>query len=218
VGKESYKNIRIYLADDHEIVAKAIANLIGSLNEVSEVRTFPNGKELYLACLSSKPDLAILDMEMPEWNGMATLKKLRELNHFPVIMLTMNDEKAMIEEAMKEGAKGYLHKNCTQEELKLAITTVLSGSLFLSEDVKKVMVGLKTASTNSQVELSEPLTEKELEVLKLVCEGLTSKEIGEKLFLSPRTVETRKNNLMQKFNVQTTGKLIAIAIKNKMVS
>jgi DNA-binding NarL/FixJ family response regulator len=213
---ELKKDIKVYLADDHEIVAKAIANLISSVSGVSEVRTFPNGKELYLSCLSAKPDLVILDMEMPEWNGMTTLKKLKELNHFPVIMLTMNDEKTMIEESIKEGAKGYLHKNCSQDELREAIHTVLGGNIFLSEEVKKIMVGLKQPAS-SMPELSEPLTEKDMEVLKLVCEGLTSKEIGEKLFLSPRTVETRKNNLMQKFNVQTTGKLIAVAIKNKIV-
>jgi two-component system response regulator NreC len=78
------------------------------------------------------------------------------------------------------------------------------------------MVGLKQPET-AHTTLTEPLTEKEYEVLKLVCDGLSSKEIGEKLFISSRTVETRKNNLMQKFNVQTTGKLIAIAIKNKLV-
>jgi two-component system, NarL family, response regulator DegU len=212
----SNQNIRVYLADDHEIVAKAIANLLVSIKGIKEVKTFSNGKELYQGCLSSSPDLIILDMEMPEWNGMATLKKLKELHAIPVIMLTMNDEKAMIEESIKEGAKGYLHKNCTQDELEKAIATVMDGNIFLSEDVKKIMVGLKQSGT-AHPDLTEPLTEKELEVLRLVCEGLTSKEIGEKLFLSPRTVETRKNNLMQKFNVQTTGKLIAIAIKNKIV-
>lgn len=210
------KQIEVYLADDHEIVAKAIANLLMSSGNIKQVSTFLTGKELYDACLSKMPDLVILDMEMPGWNGMATLKKLKELSQVPVIMLTMNDEKRLIEEAIKEGAKGYLHKNCTLEELQTALTTVLSGNIFLSEETKKIMVGLKKSSSDYPG-LTEPLTEKDLEVLKLVCEGLTSREIGEKLFLSPRTVETRKNNLMQKFNVQSTGKLIAIALKHKIV-
>lgn len=210
------QQIEVYLADDHEIVAKAIAGLLMSLSNIKQVHTFLNGQELYDACRFKMPDLVILDMEMPEWNGITTLKRLREINAAPVIMLTMNDEKRVIEEAMREGAKGYLHKNCTLEELKNALETVLAGNQFLSAETKKIMTGLKKSSSGYP-DLTEPLTEKEHEVLKLVCEGLTSKEIGEKLFLSPRTVETRKNNLMQKFNVQTTGRLIAIALKHKIV-
>jgi two-component system response regulator DegU len=211
-------SLEIYLADDHEIVAKAMANLLTSLPNVTAVKTFCNGWELYNACLYKMPGLIILDMEMPEWNGRETLKKLVEITSTPVIMLTMNDERKVIEEAIKEGAKGYLHKNCKLNELQNAIDVVMEGNIYLSEDTKKIMVGLKQSSTAPTNTFTEALNDKELEVLKLVCDGLTSKEIGEKLFLSPRTVETRKTNLMQKFNVQTTGKLIALAIKNKIVN
>ncbi len=210
-------NLDVYIADDHEIVAKAIANLLLSIKTIKTVRTFANGKELYSACLNKIPNLIILDMEMPIWNGMMTLKKLTEITSTPIIMLTMNDEKTLIEECIKSGAKGYLHKNCTIEELQNAIETVMKGHIFLSEETKKIMIGLNQTTTYNNTILTESLTDKEMEVLKLVCDGLTSKEIGEKLFISSRTVETRKNNLMEKFNVQTTGKLIAIAIKNKIV-
>ncbi|MCW3076095.1 MAG: two component transcriptional regulator, LuxR family [Bacteroidetes bacterium] len=211
-------NLTIYLADDHEIVARAIAGLLLSVKGIKEVQSFSNGKDLFSACQKSAPDLVILDLEMPEWSGLVTLKKIKEQFFFPVIMLSMNDEKTLIEETIKEGAKGYLHKNCSVTELQMAIETVLRGDIFLSEETKKILVGLKLPSGNINFTLTEVLTDKEYEVLKLVCDGLTSKEIGEKLFLSPRTVESRKNNLMQKFNVQTTGKLISLAIKNKIVS
>jgi DNA-binding NarL/FixJ family response regulator len=211
------KQIEIYLADDHEIVAKAIGNLLTTIKVIKNVKTFANGKLLYDACLLKMPDLIILDMEMPIWNGITTLKNLIEITSVPVIMLTMNDEKSTIEESIKIGAKGYLHKNCNQDELNDAIQTVLKGNLFLSEEIKKTMTGLKAPASNATYKLTEPITDKEYEVLKFVCEGLTSKEIGEKLFISSRTVETRKNNLMQKFNVQTTGKLIATALKHNIV-
>ena len=210
------KGLLVYLADDHEIVAKAIAGLLLSIESIGEVRTFLNGKDLLAACKTAMPGLVILDIEMPGWNGIETLEKVKELGTVPVIMLTMSDEKAMVEKAVQVGAAGYLHKNCSLPEMKEAIESVAAGKLFLSEEVKKIMVGLKS-SGEGFTGLSEPITEKEMEVLQLVCDGLTSKEIGEKLFLSPRTVETRKNSLMQKFNVQTTGKMIAIAIKNKIV-
>lgn len=212
----SPKNLNVYLADDHEIVAKAIANLLTSVKGVESVKTFSDGESLYKACSVKLPGLIILDMEMPGWNGITTLKRIKENYEVPVIILSMNDERSVIEEAIKAGARGYLNKNCTPAELQNALETVLSGSIFLSGEIQKVMVGLKQSATESKV-LTEPLTEKEYEVLKLVCEGFSSKEIGERLFLSPRTIETRKENLMQKFNVQTTGKLIAFAIKNKII-
>lgn len=211
------KPLTIYLADDHEIVAKAIAGLLLSLKTVESVKTYSNGKDLYEDCLKSMPDLIILDLEMPVWNGIQTLEKLKEIGQTPVILLTMNDEKAVVEEAFKKGAQGYLHKNCTIGELSQAIESIRSGTLFLSEEIKKIMVGIRQAPAPVMSSLSEPLTGKEFEVLQLICEGLSSKEIGEKLFLSPRTVETRKQSLMDKFNVRTTGKLIATAIKNKIV-
>ncbi len=211
-----YNNVEIYFADDHEIVARSIANLLSSIDGVTHVTTFNNGKSLFLECNTRIPSLAILDMEMPGWSGLDTLKKLRELGSFPVLILSMNDEKSVITECIKSGANGYLNKNCSIKELQEAIESVLEGKTYLSEEIKKILVGMGSTQPSS-FELTESLTDKELEVLKLVCEGLSSKEIGDKLFLSSRTIETHKNNLMKKFNVHTTGKLISLAIKNKII-
>jgi len=214
---ENAKPIRIFLADDHEIVATALAGLLQAIPGVGEVRTFSNGKLLYSACLADQPDLVILDLEMPEWDGLTTLRNLKGKCSAPVIMLSMNDERSMIEGCIREGARAYLHKNCSQQELSASVTAVLQGNIFLSEETKMIVTGLKQHSAAGTAGLTEPLTDKEYEVLQLVCEGFSSKEIGEKLFISSRTVETRKNRLMEKFNVQTTGKLIALALKNKIV-
>ena len=211
------QSLTIFLADDHEIVAKAIAGLLMSLPFIEKVVTFSTGKDLFNNCLKMTPDLIILDLEMPGWNGVETLEKLATLNSVPVVVLTMNDEKTIIEEVFKRGARGYLHKNCTTAELENAVHTVMNGNLFLSEEIKKIVVGINRNVSIEGIKSPEFVTEKEFEVLQLICEGLSSKEIGEKLFISPRTVETRKQTLMDKFNVRTTGKLIAIAIKNKIV-
>lgn len=210
------KSINVYLADDHEVVVKAIAGLLLTVKGVEKVSTFLDGKSLMNDFQKTKSDLVILDLEMPGWNGLQTLEKIREISSTPVILLSMNDEKGVIEEAFKKGANGYLHKNCTVEELEAAIASVMNGVIFLSEEIKKVMVGIKSGTIQNQT-LTEPITDKEMEVLQLICEGLSSKEIGEKLFISPRTVETRKQCLMDKFNVRTTGKLIVSAIKNKII-
>lgn len=211
-----FTNLEIYYADDHEIVATSISNLLRSVHGVTGVKTFNNGKSLFTECHSKIPSLVILDMEMPDWSGLTTLKKLKELGSFPVLMLSMNDEKSVITECLKSGASGYLNKNCTVKELEEAIAVALNGNIFLSEQIKKILIGI-SKPLEEGLSLTESLTDKEYDVLKLVCDGLSSKEIGEKLFLSSRTIETHKKNLMKKFNVQTTGKLISMAIKNKIV-
>src|SRR6185369_6338195 len=127
------KKITVYLADDHDIVAQGISNLLRSVNEIETVETFANGRLLYNACSRQLPELVILDLEMPEWDGITTLKKLSEFRNIPVIILSMNDEKTMIEECMKAGASAFLNKNCSPGELQEAVRMVLSGNIFLSE-------------------------------------------------------------------------------------
>lgn len=123
----------IYLADDHAIVAQGVANILQSLPCVQEVAIFNSGKALYQAVLQKKPSLIILDIEMPEWTGIDTLKKLRENNDIPCIMLSMSDEKYIIKECMKLGANGFMPKDCNVVELGEAIDVVLDGGTYLGE-------------------------------------------------------------------------------------
>lgn len=211
-------SIVVYVADDHEIVAKGISSMLSQISFVKEVRTFNNGKELYKAVLSSRPDIVFLDIEMPEWDGIRTLEKLSvDYPEIPCLVLSMIDEKSIVEECIKKGALGYLHKDSKSNELESAILCAQKKEVYFSEETKKILTGVKKTIQSDQINLTEPLTQRELEVLELICEGLTSKEIGEKLFVSHRTVETHKNNLMQKFEAKTTGKLISLAIKNRVV-
>jgi DNA-binding NarL/FixJ family response regulator len=210
--------LRIYLAEDHVLVGEALANLLLTLNEVGKVTHFKNGKELLDACAKEVPDLVFLDLEMPVLNGLQTLPLLQQYPNLQTLILTMNDERPIIELAMKNGAKGFLNKNCQLAEIKQAITSVLAGEIYLSQSIKNSLFGLNQSSSENKFQLSEELTERESEVLALICDGLSSKEIGEKLFLSPRTVESHKTTLMKKFDVHNTGKLISLAIKNKLVN
>jgi DNA-binding NarL/FixJ family response regulator len=207
----------IYLADDHRLIGEGIAAMLRNIETVERVDIFPNGKLLFKEFNKKRPDLVILDIEMPEWDGLTTLREIMQA--YPetcVLMLSMLEERSIIEECISMGAKGYMHKDSKKEEFELALYILLHGGTFLSEEAKKVMEGKRMASV-ANVELIEPLTQRELEILKLICDGCTSKEIGEQLFLSPRTVETHKTHLMQKFNVHSTGKLISLAIKGKLV-
>jgi len=211
------QKLTVFLADDHHLIAEGIANLLNDIEQIHSVKIFANGKLLYKEFNSKRPNLCILDIEMPEWDGITTLKEIRaNYPEIPVLMLSMVEERSIIEECLRIGALGYMHKDSDKTEFKAAIDSLLKGEVFLSNEAKKIVEGIRFSGSAS-IELTEPLTQRELEILKLICDGNTSKEIGELLFLSPRTVETHKTHLMHKFNVNSTGKLISIAIKSKLV-
>jgi DNA-binding NarL/FixJ family response regulator len=209
--------LHIYLADDHELVVNGIAALIQAAYPEAQIKTFHSGKQLLKACLAEKPTLVFLDYEMPEWNGLQTLQELlKAFPSLPCLMLSMVHEKSVIKNCLDQGAKGYLNKDCTPVELKEAIEAIQNGQSYLSTEAQKALDG-QSNKTLSTFQLSEPLSERELEILTLFCDGMSPKEIADKLFLSPRTVETHKNNIMQKVGVFTVGKLISIALKHKLV-
>lgn len=210
------KNLTVYLADDHNIVAKGIASIILTINGIEEVRLFSNGKELFDACTQHLPDIVFLDIDMPVWDGRKTLVALKE--KFPLlhcIILSMNNEKAIIDDCIEKGAGGYLNKDCTEVELQEAIFS--KESVYFSKEVLRNLSGYHRKEKPVGFSLEEPLTERELQILTLLCEGLNPKEIAEKIFLSPRTVETHKKNIMQKMDVNSIGKLISVALKNNLI-
>ena len=206
----------IYLADDHAIVAQGVAQLLRSISNVQEVIVFNSGKSLFEATQLKKPSIIILDIEMPEWNGIDTLKKIKAGSDVPCIMLSMNDEKYIIQECIKLGASGFIPKDCNADELYEAVEVVLDGGTYLGEKIIKILATKKT-ETNNVFELTASVTKRELQILGHICEGLTCKEIGDKLFLSTRTVETHKKSIMSKFDAHTLGRLVSLAIKHKFV-
>ncbi|CAG5076490.1 response regulator transcription factor [Parvicella tangerina] len=212
------KKLVVFIADDHELVRQGVSGILESSKHIETVRSFSDGRDLYKAILNEKPDCIFLDIEMPNWDGLKTLREIKtNFPEIPCIMLSMLEERSVIEECVVIGASGYLHKDSSKEELEEAIIKSLEGKVFFSEEANKILTGQRNRVSSSGIELTEPLTHRELEILEKICDGLTSKEIGEQLFVSHRTVEAHKKNLMQKFNVNTTGKLIALALKNRIV-
>lgn len=206
----------IYLADDHNIVAKGLASIMQKIVGVSSIQIFQNGKELFDACQEILPSLVFIDINMPVWDGRKTLVELKK--SFPELrcyILSMNNEKEIIDDCIEKGASGYLNKDYSEDELTEAIFST-SQNFYFSKEVLKIISGYGVVIKKT-IALHEPLTEREHEVLKLLCEGLNPKEISEKLFLSPRTVETHKKHIMFKFDVTTIGKLISVALKNNLV-
>lgn len=204
----------IFIADDHNLVAEGLELIIKNHPIVKETKIFQDGEKLYFHSKKELPDIVFLDLEMPNWNGTKTLEQMKA--SFPkttIYMLSMLNEKTIIEECMKRGADGYLNKDCSKHELYQAIESTVFP--FFSNEVLKILTSYKTNSIRYNNAYSMSVREKE--ILTELCNGLTPKEIAEKLFISPRTVETHKNNIMSKFEVNSIGKLISIAIKNKIV-
>lgn len=207
----------IYLADDHELVGQGIASLLFKNDIIKEVITFRNGKELYIACQNVKPDYIFLDIDMPVWDGRVTLVELtKDYPKIPVLMLSMLNERSIIEDCLNKGAKAYLNKDCSFEELVEALVEVENGRIYYSKETLKVLAGVKRPTVNS-IQLTEDLSSRELEILKLFCDGFSPKEIADKLSISHRTVEAHKNNIMLKFQVNSITKLISLAIRSRII-
>ncbi|MFY7964278.1 MAG: response regulator [Chitinophagaceae bacterium] len=210
------KYYTIYIADDHNIVAKGIEKIIKQIEGVKDVYIFVNGKELFDACEIQMPDAVFLDIDMPVWDGRKTLIALKkQYPKLKCLMLSMNNEKTLIDDCIENGANGYLNKDCTEAELEEAIFT--NEAVYLSKEVLKNLSGYSKKIDNKSFKLQGALTERELDILSLLCDGLSPKEIADKIFLSPRTVETHKKNIMEKFDVTSIGKLISIALKNSII-
>jgi len=210
------QKIKILLADDHQLVRKGFRALLEELDYVDVVGEAANGQEaIGLLRRGVKTDIALLDYEMPVLNGLETLDQIkRDFFGVKVILLTMLNQRELIQSAVEKGVNGFLFKNASLDELSEAIRRVSKGEQYFSSEVTLTL--LKTAQ-NPDHTLLRQLTEREIEVLRLVAQGFSSTEIGAQLFISPRTVDTHRNNLIQKLGVNGIAGLVQFAIKNKLV-
>lgn len=211
------KSDLIYIADDHIMVAQGISSLLQQLG-YNNSRIFTNGEEVLKACNAKTPSWVFLDIYMPEGDGISTLKKLRASGYqMPILMLSMTADKKYVDTSMEQGANAYLHKSCDAQEISKAFTAIENNNKYISDAVNYINTSTIKVSINSEYYLKEALTKREVEVLSKYCDGLTTEEIAQLLYLSFATVDTHKKNIMQKFGVSTLSKLVAVAIKNYFV-
>mgnify|MGYP000857487492 FL=1 len=210
------KKINLLLADDHQLVRKGFRALLEELEFVEIVGEAANGKEVISLLRSGvRPQVALLDYEMPVMNGLeATVEIRRDYFGVKVIMLTMLQSKELVQEAVGKGVSGFLFKNTSLDELSDAIRRVAAGDTYFSSEVALTL--LKSAP-NPDSPLLALLSERETEILKLVAQGLSSAEIGRQLFISPRTVDTHRNNIIHKLDVPGIAGLVQFAVRNKLL-
>ena len=213
--------VKIAIADDHSLFRKGLVALIGIEDSLEVVLEAGTGKEL-LDRLGNHPiDVVLMDAEMPEMDGLEATRILREKHpEIRVVMLSAHGEKTMILHAIDCGARGYLLKDSDTSEVIEAIHTVVRNGFCFNQDISYMLLKgiVEHDKFQSSFNPAEQLTEREIEVLQLICQELTSAEIGEKLFLSPRTVETYRKNLLDKSGARNTVGLVLFALKNKLVT
>jgi two-component system invasion response regulator UvrY len=219
IGSANTPSYKVAVVDDHVLLRSALAKLISSYENYTVAFEASNGKE-FIEKLSKQvlPDIVLLDINMPEMDGYETASWITKHHpHIKILALSMESDDTNIIQMIKLGAKGFLMKNVEPEELNDALDSVLSKDFYLSDTISgKVISGLQSGSQKAAAE-PEALTEKEKEFLRLICTELTYKDIAERLYISPRTLDDYRNALFEKLNVHSRMGLAIYALKNKMV-
>lgn len=210
---------KIVIADDHHILLDGLNAMLDKQNDIEVLALYNNGQSLLDELSEKKPDVALVDINMPGMKGPELTRKIKELNpSIYVITLSMYDDAAHIMEMIEAGVSGYLLKNVNDTELVDAIMQVTAGKMYFSSEVSEK---LTTLVVNQQRKLEEPakpkLTERELEVLKLVADEHSNAEIAKILFISERTVETHRKNMLRKTNNKTIVGLLKYALEEKLI-
>ena len=211
--------INVLLADDHQIIIDGINNLLENEENISVVGTCNNGLEVIENIPNLSVDVLLLDLDMPIMNGFQCAEKVQK--KFPevkIAILTMHQEKALIQKFIEFGVKGYFLKTIAKDELVHAITTIAGGGDYFPSDVTKALVSKQTIAPDvTQSPLLAELTERELEIIRLVSQGFSNKELAEKLFISPRTADTHRTNIMRKLDLHNVAEMVRFAFQNKLV-
>jgi DNA-binding NarL/FixJ family response regulator len=211
------KKARILLADDHVLVAEALRGMLDTVYDV--VGTVSDGRSLLDAAETLKPDLIIVDIGMPQLNGLdATRQIKRLLPKVKVIVLTMNEESVLVAEAFRAGATGYLLKHSPPKELLHAIEEVLKGASYLSPRITSGAVAAMLERGTVKSEEVRGLTPRQREVVQLLAEGRSMKEIADILTISLRTVAAHKYHIMDLLEVKTNADLYRYAVKHRIVT
>jgi two-component system, NarL family, nitrate/nitrite response regulator NarL len=210
--------IKILLVDDHQIIIDGLKSLLKDSGEIVVAGEANNGRKALQILDLLEIDVVLMDIDMPVMNGIDTLKEIRKKGlEVKVIILSMHDEAGMIKSLINIGANGYLLKSSSQDELINAIRKVADGGQFFSTEVTLSLLNKsQNIRPNSDLHI-DLLTDRETEIVQLIAEGFSNKEIGNKLFISHRTVDTHRTNIMKKLNISNIAGLISYAIKNGIV-
>jgi len=211
--------VRVLLADDHALVRAGIRALLQGLEGVTVVAETGNGAEVLELARTHRPDVVLLDISMPGLSGLDVSAQLeQELPEVRVVVLSMHANEEYVLQALRSGAVGYMLKDSATAELELALKAVMQGETYLSPPISKQVVEGYVQRVGAEQPASEKLTPRQREVLQLIAEGLSTKEIAYRLELSVKTVETHRAQLMERLQIRDIAGLVKYAIRSGLAS
>lgn len=214
------KTIKIAIADDHKIYRDGLKVGLAADGGLEVVLEAENGEDLINGLEASTPDVILMDLKMPIMDGMEATKEIRKnFNSIKVLVVTMYDDDKFIIHLMENGANGYLLKNADSDEIRKSIHAVYENGYYFNDLVNRALLKKLVLKRDFKPSFNQNIefTERELEVLKLICEEKTAAEIGKEIFLSPRSIEGIRTKLIEKVGVRNTAGLVMFAIKNGIV-
>ena len=212
--------IRVLLADDHPVVQLGLDQALSALPDMEVVAVTGNGQEALEKTCELQPNVALLDLSMPDMNGIDATRLIKENRpDVRVVIFTMQDREAFLQRVFQAGADGYVLKGAPISEVVQAIRAVHGGACYLSPRVQRGVIQsfLRTREASPDVMLYDQLSDREQQVLRLLVEGHSTVRIGEMLFISPKTVETHRTNIMQKLGLETLVDLIKYSMRISII-
>ena len=212
--------MRVLLADDHGIVRRGMKALLETEPDITVVAEAADGLEALRMCEEHKPDLLILDIGMPKLNGIGVAARVQRLQPPPrVVMLSMHADESYVLQSLDAGARGYLLKDATDDDLLPAVRAVTRGKNFFSPAISDVLAEdyVRLLKQRGLVDSHHLLTDREKEVLQLIAEGYSNKEVGSMLHVSVSTVETHRANFMQKLGLHNTAEIVLYAVRKRLI-
>jgi DNA-binding NarL/FixJ family response regulator len=213
------QKINVAIVDDHTIFRTGMKNIVRKLPMINHIYEASNGNEAIAVVETNEVDLLLLDIEMPYLNGVDTAKYMKK-NHpqIRIIMISFHNDKELFLQLYKIGVEGYLVKNTSLDDLKRGIQHVIEGNQFFSPELGATVIhGLINEKLQAPKDPQDLLSDREVEILLLICQQLTTDEIAEKLFISPLTVKRHRQNLLEKTNSKNIVGLILYAIRNDLL-
>ncbi|MBN2275987.1 MAG: response regulator transcription factor [Bacteroidales bacterium] len=209
--------IKVTIVDDHEIFRNGLKNILSRMDNIELVGNYANGAAFIDSIPKNKADIVLMDIKMPGMDGIETTRKALEIKpDIYVIALSMFGDEEYLQDMIKAGVKGFLLKNITGKDLEHAIQVIFSGGNYYSEELLKFFTNKYLQDKHPEID-DIKITKRELEVLQLVAEGLSNQEIADRLFISKRTVDGHKNNLIAKTGSKNIVNLLMYSIKKGFV-
>ena len=210
------KNIKVFIVDDHNLFREGLKLLLTSLDFITEIFEAQNGKELLETVKDKQPDIILMDIEMPEIDGIeATKEVLKIFPDIKIIALSMYSDENYYSRMIDAGAKGFLLKNSNFNDVKKALKDVYKDKNYFSPEILEAII--KNLNKKKYKKKNTDLTKREIEVLYNICKGLSNQEIADFLYISKRTVDKHRENLLSKTQAKNTAGLVIYAIKNKII-